>query len=847
MIELYCTDRYFVTLCSSLRHPLGKEIFSEIVSELVSTGCSIHSALFYIKMWQGKCPEGNREPEGAAFEPSTNISTSQTASSSSMRHSTVAYNMRGVRSFNGSDGDMSHSSTEAGEQPFGRQVPGREGVHYVLGNMRTANGNFPETAAHSEDDPDDGDGESEERENGYPLVADLSHLRIQNHAMRSVDEVIEQQAFNQEVIDDLNLEQRNAYPANVANDEGDGRAEEEEINVVGGSLKNGSAAGGNHRHNELQQHSVMSASVADRLAAITSGSVAPSFVFSDDEAAEVMMASSTSEQGEASLGLDDAFRANLPANILSDAGASAETPSEGKSTSRRPARYRTHALGQDQQGSSQVAKSSQPQQYPLHNAAAVGRSVNDASMSGADSSNLWESLSSRGSSASVLPSMGWQATKSTLKERFSFMYCNEILADVYFVVGRGDQRQRLPAHKFVLATGSAVFDAMFNGGLSRNPKELSNAASVPEIELPDVEPNAFLALLKFLYSDDVSIGPESVMTTLYTAKKYAVPAMENACVDFLKRNLAADNAFMLLTQARLFDEPQLASLCLEIIDKNTIEALNAEGFTEIDLETLCAVLKRDTLRVREAPLFMAVMRWSAEECRRRALPVNPENQRRVLGKALHMVRFPLMTIDEFAQYAAQSGILLDRELVSLFLYFTVNPKPQIGFVDVPRCCVFGKEVVVSRFQRVEGRWGYSGTPDRIKFTVDRKIYVIGFGLHGSIHGPHEYQVTIQILHCGTGKVLANNDTSFSCDGSSGTFRVLFKEPVEITPCVTYIASACLKGPDSHYGTKGLRRIVHQSPSSGVVTFQFTYAAGNNNGTSVEDGQIPEIIFCTKIS
>lgn len=42
---------------------------------------------------------------------------------------------------------MSHSSTEAGEQPFGRQVPGREGVHYVLGNMRTANGNVPETVS----------------------------------------------------------------------------------------------------------------------------------------------------------------------------------------------------------------------------------------------------------------------------------------------------------------------------------------------------------------------------------------------------------------------------------------------------------------------------------------------------------------------------------------------------------------------------------------------------------------------------------------------------------------------------------------------------------------------------
>ncbi|CAG9535388.1 unnamed protein product [Cercopithifilaria johnstoni] len=483
-------------------------------------------------------------------------------------------------------------------------------------------------------------------------------------------------------------------------------------------------------------------------------------------------------------------------------------------------------------------------QYPLHNAVAVGRPVNDASrIEDAVASNYFDR---RG--ADEVPYMGWQASKSTLKERFAFLYCNEILADVWFVVGRGELTQRIPAHKFVLITGSAVFDAMFNGGLANNAivAETNNVEGSQDIDLPDIEPGAFLALLKFLYTDDVSFGPEIVMTTLYTAKKYAVPAMELACVDFLKRNLGADNAFMLLTQARLFDEPQLAALCLDIIDRNTIEALNAEGFTEIDLDTLCVVLKRNTLRVREVPLFLAVLRWSVEECRRRTLTVNAENQRTVLGRALHMIRFPLMTIDEFAQHAAQTGILTDRELVSLFLYFTVNPKPQIEFLDVPRCCVFGKEVVVSRFQRVEGRWGYSGTPDRIKFTVDRRIYVIGFGLHGSIHGPHEYQVTIQILHCGTGKILASNDTSFSCDGSCGTFRVLFREPVEISPCVTYIASARLKGPDSHYGTKGLRRIVHQSPSTGVITFQFTYAAGNNNGTSVEDGQIPEIIFCTKI-
>lgn len=85
------------------------------------------------------------------------------------------------------------------------------------------------------------------------------------------------------------------------------------------------------------------------------------------------------------------------------------------------------------------------------------------------------------------PIYNWQATKSSLKERFAFLFNNELLSDVRFIVGKGRQAQRIPAHKFVLAAGSAVFDAMFNGGM---------ATTSTEIELPDVEPAAFLTLLR---------------------------------------------------------------------------------------------------------------------------------------------------------------------------------------------------------------------------------------------------------------------------------------------------------------------------------------------------------------
>lgn len=72
-------------------------------------------------------------------------------------------------------------------------------------------------------------------------------------------------------------------------------------------------------------------------------------------------------------------------------------------------------------------------------------------------------------------------------------------------------------------------------------------------------------------------------------------------------------------------------------------------------DTLCAVLERDTLSIRESRLFGAVVRWAEAECQRQQLPVTSGNKQRVLGKALSLIRFPLMTIEEFAAGEALAG------------------------------------------------------------------------------------------------------------------------------------------------------------------------------------------------
>ncbi|GBP98101.1 hypothetical protein EVAR_68645_1 [Eumeta japonica] len=121
----------------------------------------------------------------------------------------------------------------------------------------------------------------------------------------------------------------------------------------------------------------------------------------------------------------------------------------------------------------------------------------------------------------------WQATKATVLERNAAMFNNELMSDVTFIVGDDfDTVQTIPAHKYILATGSSVFYAMFYGGLAENKQE---------IKVPDVEPSAFLTLL---------------------------------------------------SQSRLFEEPELMQRCWEVIDAQAEMAIKSEDFVDIDLKHL---------------------------------------------------------------------------------------------------------------------------------------------------------------------------------------------------------------------------------------------------------------------
>lgn len=113
-------------------------------------------------------------------------------------------------------------------------------------------------------------------------------------------------------------------------------------------------------------------------------------------------------------------------------------------------------------------------------------------------------------------------------------------------------------------------------------------------------------------------------------------------------------------------------------------AVKSEGFVDIDMATLESVLARETLNCKEMNLLEAALNWATAECGRRDMEMTPQNKRDVLGSALYLLRIPTMSLEEFANGAAQMGILTDQETIDIFLHFTALNKPSLQYPIKPR-------------------------------------------------------------------------------------------------------------------------------------------------------------------
>ena len=433
----------------------------------------------------------------------------------------------------------------------------------------------------------------------------------------------------------------------------------------------------------------------------------------------------------------------------------------------------------------------------------------------------------------------WQTKRSTISERTKFIFNNELLSDVKFVVPASNNESEswksqkcIPAHKFILAISSPVFYAMFYGEM---------AETSGTVQLPDCDYESLLEFFRFLYSDKVNLSGSNVMQVLYLAKKYLVPSLADKCTEYLQEHLEASNVFSVLPQAQKFEDKDLEEQCWEVIETHTEKALTSDEFVTLERSVVESVVKRERLSVKEVDLFKAVDRWATKEVERQGLTLDGVVKRRILGEEIvKAIRFPVMSQKEFAS-VLDCDILTKEEIVLMMKHYS-------GFgLELPFTNSLRLLYRVYRFEKPGGTsdasWTCAGKfADAINLTVSKPVMLHGVQHFGSEGG--KYTVSLEVKDVANGFSLVKQTSMYSSekDETNGYygFDVMFDQPICLQRGETYEIVSLIKGPPSWRVIRGKYTVEVEG-----IQFSFSESHTSRNGTDGSGGQFPAFIFSTK--
>ncbi|XP_044882491.1 BTB/POZ domain-containing protein 19 isoform X2 [Mauremys mutica] len=162
---------------------------------------------------------------------------------------------------------------------------------------------------------------------------------------------------------------------------------------------------------------------------------------------------------------------------------------------------------------------------------------------------------------------------------------NPQFSDVTFVVGR--ERQEVFAHRCILACRCQAFQGMLS-----QPQAGAQEPWPPQtpLVLSHVQPEVFLAVLEFLYTNSVTLNSLTALEVLTSAVEYGLDDLRKAAVTY--------------------GQTELQEHCLVFVEDRTQEVVQTRSFHELSAAALVAVLRSDRLAIDEPDLIRAVREWA---------------------------------------------------------------------------------------------------------------------------------------------------------------------------------------------------------------------------------------------
>ena len=249
---------------------------------------------------------------------------------------------------------------------------------------------------------------------------------------------------------------------------------------------------------------------------------------------------------------------------------------------------------------------------------------------------------------------------------------NQVFSDVVFIIGPKDSKNRTKifGHRLPMAMSSPVFAAMLfpqEGGCFTQKFDEKGRLEI-EIDDPNTNETAFTSILKFIYTKEVVVDRKLIHETLYLAEKYDVENFVESLGFLVTPETVLDFIPFVFNVG---ERHVLYKRCEWIIHSQAQSLINTDSFLDVDDETMKTILSSDYLQINELDLFNAYLKWADHQLKKHGSKVNDENRKKIMVD-LNLIRFAIMTPEEFAIGPAGTDILTSEEKISIFRYISAK-------------------------------------------------------------------------------------------------------------------------------------------------------------------------------
>ncbi|KAJ3434888.1 btb/poz domain-containing [Anaeramoeba flamelloides] len=168
-----------------------------------------------------------------------------------------------------------------------------------------------------------------------------------------------------------------------------------------------------------------------------------------------------------------------------------------------------------------------------------------------------------------------------------------------------------------------------------------------EVDIPDLDPPSFLALLKFVYTKELSLNDQIVWFVLYGADKYQISGLVSACLQFLVDSFTVSKSLTILDRSLGLAPFSFRKKLLRMITEKSHRIFKGPNCLSTIKQCTCVdVLRCKNLLIPEIELFYRVVERGEVICKSLNLKPTPSRLRKILSKLLSLIKLRLMLVDE---------------------------------------------------------------------------------------------------------------------------------------------------------------------------------------------------------